>query len=228
MIFLSLFIPIAIVLLIAGIGLAYVLQFLPFIIFSFGVIGWLIQVIEAMIAAPLVALGILHPEGHEIVGKAQPAMMMLLNVFMRPTLMIFGLIASITLSYAGVAIINFGFAQVATTLWTGDRTFIGQIALVVIYATIVVAIMKRVFELIHGIPDKTLAWIGDRTSPYGKEAVGNIAQEVSGAVEKGVRPAGEAMKAGTTEATTTGFAAATKGGKEVGEFVKPKPSELHQ
>ena len=52
-----------------GILLGVYLPFLPYLLFLFGVMGWLIAVIEAMVAAPLVAMGVTHPEGHDLLGR---------------------------------------------------------------------------------------------------------------------------------------------------------------
>ena len=64
-----------------GITLQYMVPLYPFMVFTFGVISWLAMVIEAMAAMPLVALGLTHPEGHDFLGKAEQAMMLLLGVF---------------------------------------------------------------------------------------------------------------------------------------------------
>jgi conjugal transfer/type IV secretion protein DotA/TraY len=97
---------------VTGIMLEYYLPMVPFMIFSFGVVGWIVGVIEAMVAAPIVAFAIMNPEGSDIFGKADPGVMLLLNLFLRPSLMIFGLIAGIMVSYIGVWIINEGFALI--------------------------------------------------------------------------------------------------------------------
>ncbi len=98
-----------------GIGFltAYYIPFLPYMIFTFGTIAWLMAVIEAMVAAPIVALGVTHPEGHDAFGKGEQAIMILMNVFLRPSMMIIGYIAGIALSYVSVWIINAGFANAA-------------------------------------------------------------------------------------------------------------------
>jgi conjugal transfer/type IV secretion protein DotA/TraY len=70
---------------VSGAMMAYYIPLLPFIYFSFGVLGWLMSVIEAIVAGPLVALGILHPEGHEVWGEAKPAILLLANVLLRPS-----------------------------------------------------------------------------------------------------------------------------------------------
>lgn len=97
------------VMVMVGFTTAYYVPMLPYMIFTFGSIAWLIAVIEAMVAAPIVALGVTHPEGHDAFGKGENAIMILMNVFLRPALMIIGYIAAIALSYVGVWIINAGF-----------------------------------------------------------------------------------------------------------------------
>lgn len=84
---------------------------IPYIIFTFGAIGWMISAIEAMVAGPLVALGILSPSAqhHEILGRSEPALMLLFSIFLRPSLMIFGLMAGMLLSTAVVEMINAAF-----------------------------------------------------------------------------------------------------------------------
>ena len=86
--------------------LAVYLPLLPFIYFLFGVLSWFVAVIESMVAAPIVALGIIHPEGHDFWGKAEPAVMLMLNVFLRPSLMLFGLVAGLFLSYVYVQVFD--------------------------------------------------------------------------------------------------------------------------
>ncbi len=91
---------------------AYYIPFLPYTIFTFGSIAWLMAVVEAMVAAPIVALGVTHPEGEGPFGKGEQAIMILMNVFLRPSLMIIGYIAGIILSYVSVWVINAGFSNV--------------------------------------------------------------------------------------------------------------------
>ena len=92
-----------------GVMLGYFVPMYPYLIFIFGVIGWIIAVIEAMVAAPLVCLGLTHPEGHDFLGEAKQALMLLLGVFLRPVLMIIGLIAGMILSYVSLRIVVYSF-----------------------------------------------------------------------------------------------------------------------
>lgn len=94
-----------------GIGFttAYYIPILPYMIFTFGTLAWLMAVIEAMVAAPIVALGVTHPEGHDAFGKGEAAIMILMNVFLRPSMMIIGYISAIALTYVGIWVLNAGF-----------------------------------------------------------------------------------------------------------------------
>jgi defect-in-organelle-trafficking protein DotA len=94
-----------------GFVTSYYVPILPYMIFTFGAVGWLITVVEAMAAAPIVALGVTHPEGHDAFGKGEAAIMLLMNVFLRPALMIIGYISSIAMCYVGVWILNAGYTH---------------------------------------------------------------------------------------------------------------------
>jgi defect-in-organelle-trafficking protein DotA len=102
-----------------GFSTAYYVPLLPYMMFTFGAFSWLMAVVEAMVAGPIVALGITHPEGHEAFGKGEQAVMILVNLFLRPSMMIIGYIAGIALTYVGVWLLNAGFGH-ATAFMAGD------------------------------------------------------------------------------------------------------------
>ncbi|MBS0352106.1 MAG: DotA/TraY family protein [Proteobacteria bacterium] len=83
-----------------GMMLGYYNPIHPYMVFTFGVLNWIIQVIYAVIAGSLVAMGITHPEGHDFLGSAKQFPMLLLNVFFRPSLMVIGLFAGMILCQA--------------------------------------------------------------------------------------------------------------------------------
>lgn len=112
-----------------GMVTAYYIPLLPYMIFTFGSIAWLMAVVEAMVAGPIVALGVTHPEGHEAFGKGEQAIMILMNVFLRPSMMIIGYIFGIALSYVGVWILNAGFEHAVSFIQTpgeGGRSILDQ------------------------------------------------------------------------------------------------------
>ncbi len=75
-----------------------------------------------MVAEPVVALGDNHPEGHDAFGKGEQAILILMNVFLRPAMMIIGYIIAIALCYVSVWIINAGF-DTAIGYIQGSSTF---------------------------------------------------------------------------------------------------------
>jgi defect-in-organelle-trafficking protein DotA len=163
-----------------GIGFitAYYIPFLPYMLFTFGSIAWLIAVIEAMVAAPIVALGVAHPEGGDALGKSEQGLMILLNIFLRPGLMVVGYISGIALCYVGVWVINEGFQSILTGIqptWAPTGTipwtqFYGYFFGSLIYTTMYLAVVQQAFTLIAVLPDKVLRWIGSQAETAGSES----------------------------------------------------------
>lgn len=100
---------------------AYYVPIIPYMVFTFGTIAWLMAVIEAMVAAPIVALGVSSPEGDQAFGKGEQAIMLLMNVFLRPSMMIIGYIAGIMMSYVGVWILMTGFSNALAFVQGGSH-----------------------------------------------------------------------------------------------------------
>ena len=62
-----------------------------------------------------------HPEGEGAFGKGEAAIMILMNVFLRPSMMIIGYISAIALSYVSVWMINAGFDHAIGFIQGGDE-----------------------------------------------------------------------------------------------------------
>lgn len=192
---------------------AYYIPFVPYMIFTFASIGWLMAVIEAMVAAPIVALGITHPEGEGPFGKGEQAIMILMNVFLRPAMMIIGYIAGIILSYVSVWLINAGFGQVvyfiqgdpngptfsvdnqkvtptnqannilASSGYTSWAGMYGFFFSVLMYTMLYLIVVQKAFNLISILPDKVLRWIGGQHESYGSDTA-QWGEEAKSKVEK--------------------------------------------
>lgn len=168
---------------ISGFLFAYYVPIIPYMIFTFGSIAWLMAVIEAMVAAPLVALGITHPEGHDAFGKGEAAIMILVNVFLRPAMMIIGYISAIALCYVGVWVLNAGFDHAISFIsggeisgtstskgysdWAGIYAYFFSI---LTYTMLYLIIVQRAFSMITYLPDKVLRWIGGAPEGIGEQA----------------------------------------------------------
>jgi conjugal transfer/type IV secretion protein DotA/TraY len=77
--------------LVPGIIIAYVLPMIPYVMWMAGVCGWIILVCEAMIAVPLWMLAHMTFGGDGLHGRAIEGWGLLVNVVLRPTLMVIGL-----------------------------------------------------------------------------------------------------------------------------------------
>ncbi|MBX3709835.1 MAG: DotA/TraY family protein [Gammaproteobacteria bacterium] len=180
---------------------------IPYIVFTFGAIGWLISVIEMMVAGPLVALGVISPSGHhEILGKSEPALMLLFNVFLRPSLMIFGLMAAMLLAVIVVKFINGVFWGIVTTGITEQVHFSSLLTFLMLigaWVMLLVAALNKCFSAINVIPQQVMRWVSGQgeavEAPLGEikggvEAVGGGTQGAAGGMKSGAEAGGRHEK----------------------------------
>lgn len=183
---LSLVLALVMPLMLAGGMLLYYFPAVPFMIYSFGVIGWVIAVIEGMVAAPIIGIGIMHPEGTDLFGKGDQALMLLLNMFLRPSLMVFGLITSIMMVYVSVWLINSGIGNAVSVMnahATGFASAMGLIAIPVTYTVIIFNVTEKCFAMIHILPDKVTRWLsGGLQESLGSEMAG-LQDKVKGSAQ---------------------------------------------
>ncbi len=187
-------IPIAmfIILVFLGLGLtlAVYTPMIPYMLFTFGALNWFIATIETMIGGPLLAIGLLHPEGHEVWGQAEKSLMLILNIFLRPSLMIFGMIGGMLMSYTVVMMINFAFLNVVTMVSGSSANIIEMIFFMVLYTSLFTTSMNKCFDLIHIVPDKVMRWIGGGGEQFGE---GSSLEKISGGMEAGGKKAESAV-----------------------------------
>ena len=214
-----------------GVVLGVFLPFLATIIYLFGVLGWLFSVLEGMVASSLVAMGLTHPEGHDLLGQTEQALMLLLGVFIRPVAMILGLFFSISVSQAILNLVNTGFLFVTsdyfnTTMAAGaaganvGATYskvvsVASIGLLLVYTYICYSILEMCYGLISGIPDRILRWIGGpETQSQATQMAGKIKDETKGAAQQGAQGAGQTVRAPQVQPASTGISVAGATQKE--------------
>lgn len=160
-----------------GIQLYYVLSFLPFIYFFFSVIKWLQSVFEAMIGMPLWALAHIRIDGDGLPGPAaENGYFLLLEILLRPSLTIFGMVSSFIL-FTGMAymlndtftflrgnvsgfnnpLVNNNMTNLETMHGSVDEFFY-----TVLYAILIYMFALSSFKLIDRIPENILRWMGSR------------------------------------------------------------------
>jgi hypothetical protein len=189
--------------------ITYYIPMVPYIIFTLGAIAWLILVIEAMVAAPIMALGILHPEGrHDVFGHSGAGLMILTNVFLRPSLMIVGFWASFMMISIVGQIVNAGFlyavyniaistaggSKTASGALVGYVTLWGALSFIGIYILMILIAFNKAFSLMYILPDRILRWIGGSPEDSG---IAHELQSMKQGYEKQTQDASGAGKGST-------------------------------
>lgn len=165
-----------------GFTLAYMLPNLPFLMWIGVVLGWLIMVIEAILAAPLWAVMHLHPNGDDMTGKGANGYMLILGLTLRPVLTIFGLIAALAVTdLMGEFVNKIFFSVFFTGNMTGWIAILGIVFGMGVYCMAMFSLFKKTFSLMHVIPDQLLRWIGG-----GGEQLGQYAGSVADGAGKGI------------------------------------------
>lgn len=166
-----------------GFVLFYILPFMPFMYFFFAVGGWLKSVFEAMVGVPLWALAHLKIDGNGLPGDAaMNGYFLIFEIFVRPILTVFGLLASLAIFTAQVKVLHELFDIVTNNLtgFDGDTTVPGMLYtaglnamgfefkrdpvdeffFTIIYTIIVYLLATGSFKLIDQIPNEILRWMG--------------------------------------------------------------------
>lgn len=166
-----------------GITLAFVIPFMPAMLWMMMIVGYLLCVIEAMIASPFATIMMVTPEGEGIAGtRLEKAIGLLALVILRPSLMVMGLIAAITLSSVSFSIFNQFFWYTAETAITGSMFTV--LVIIGMYTTGLFQICKYSISVMSKLPDQILDWMsmgGHR--PFADDAAGGVEKGVDGGVK---------------------------------------------
>jgi conjugal transfer/type IV secretion protein DotA/TraY len=198
----SLMMTVTIVALTAGWILFYIVPMLPFIYYFFAVGGWIKAIFQAMVGAPLWALAHIRIDGNGLPGQAAlGGYFLILEIFLRPILIVFGLLAGISIFGAMVSILNQTWDLVINNLSGFDvegelapgagqsrlnfmRGPIDEFCYTVIYAVIVYMMAMTSFKLIDVIPGNMLRWMGQSVQPF-NDAKESAAESLVGSASVG-------------------------------------------
>jgi defect in organelle trafficking protein DotA len=173
-----------------GAAFAVYMPMIPYLMFTATAVGWMFAVIEAVVAAPVLALGFISPAGDEL-GKAGQGLLILVGLFMRPTLMILAFILASRLLKAVLTLVNNMFAFTIGSTVAGVSPGLGWIVPMFLYASFVIALTNKTFSLIHVLPDKIMRWIGAPSEGFSPE---DVLKTTEGKQEQGVGAAQQAAK----------------------------------
>lgn len=176
-----------------GVVLYYVIPFLPFLYFFFAVGRWVKSVFEAVIGIPLWALAHIRIDGEGIPGQAAAqGYYLLLEILLRPILVIFGLMAAVAAFSALAIVLDTIFDLVITNVtgyspadeqgsftWQGKelrRGHIDQFFYTIMYAVILYMMAMSCFKLIDLIPNSVLRFIGSGVAEFNDQM--NLEQDI--------------------------------------------------
>ncbi len=178
-----------IALLVIGAALAYVIPMVPYVFFTLGTVAWLASLVTAVIAAPIWTIAHATPGGHDALGSGEKGYIALLDLLLRPPLMLIGLLIGLVLTTAGDTLISSGLAQaMASTQTTSVTGLIGMLAGLIIYLIMAASVVFFSFRLIHSLPGSVMRWIGaesDGSAVGGSTFVGMAGQVVTQKIASG-------------------------------------------
>lgn len=157
---------IVITLFLIGGALSVYLPLVPTIIWFGAAINWLIVVGEAVIAAPLWAVTHLRgDEGDGLGNHSTHGWVFLLNVMVRPLLMVCGFFLGGACLIAGGTLLNqlFGIS-VANVQFDSVTGLVSVIFFLAVYLSMAMNLVHTCFNLIFIVPDQVIAWIGGHAS----------------------------------------------------------------
>ena len=163
----SVFLP----LMIYGLTLAYYLPAIPFIRWISALAGWVILIVESLVAAPLWICAHALPEGDGAAGQhGKRGYMLFLGIMIRPPLMVAGFFCSIILMNVLGRLIGQGFEMfIAGTSQTKMLGITGTVSMLVILGVTVIMLANKFFSLIHYLPEHVTNWIGQQFHSLGEK-----------------------------------------------------------
>ncbi len=173
--------------LVAGFVLFYIIPFLPFIYFFFAVGGWVKSIFEAMVGVPLWALAHLRIDGNGLPGdQAANGYFLIFEIFLRPILCVFGLLAGMAVFAAMARVLHDIFNLVISNLTgfeddqasdplliliqdvTGfKRSSVDEFFFTIMYTMILYMMATASFKMIDMVPNNILRWAGAGVSSFG-------------------------------------------------------------
>ncbi len=179
----------------AAMTLGLYIPMMPYLVFTLASLTWFLMVLETMVAAPLIALGLVAPSNDHL-GRASHSILMITNIFMRPALMIIGFVAGSKLLITGVELLNFGFRE-AVGSQIGMLGMLGALVLIVLYTALITSMAHKSFSLIHVIPDRVIRWIGGSPGQGGES---QALQQTQSGFDQGSKQVGEMQEKGVSAA----------------------------
>ena len=146
---------------------------LPYTIFIIAVVGWVLAVLQSVIAAPLWAVMHMTPD-RTFVGSQTQGYLLLLSLFIRPALIILGLFAAMMVANPIIGYIAKAFWAMYHANVTSAESlgwfieFLQWKNWLIVYGFVLLPVMYMIFGLSQSLPDTVLRWIGAGISSMGE------------------------------------------------------------
>lgn len=189
--------PFLITLFVTGIMITFYFAFLPFIIWMGNLVGWIVLIVQGIIGAPIWLVSFLRNDTDDFVGKTGQGYLLVLEAFLRPTLMILALFFAFHLLSPVVGILNYFFWFVGNSIYSNTNSFLVvsyYIFMIIIYCVMTHKVLFIIFGLMEQIPDKILQWIGSNVN----SVLGNLGKQFDNMTLQGTEKANAQVGAGVT------------------------------
>ncbi|MBK67066.1 MAG: hypothetical protein CMP22_02915 [Rickettsiales bacterium] len=157
---------------ISGVILSVILPMTPFIRFVFAISSWLIAIVEAIVMVPIIALGHLRTDGEGIMGPMlQGTYVMMLQLLLRPMLILLGLVISMSLVTVTVGFVNELFVEMISHIPKGGGgAGFGLVPVIkfvgygVMYGVLMYGLINSSFKIIDLFPEAVAKYLGTGSS----------------------------------------------------------------
>ncbi|MFP3405181.1 DotA/TraY family protein [Pseudomonas sp. SIMBA_065] len=180
---------------------AVFLPSLPYTLFMIVFVGWLLAVLQSIIAAPLWAVMHMTPD-RTFVGSQTQGYLLLLSLFARPALAVLGLFAAVLVSDPVIDYIAQGFFAMrgAVVTSSGNVGIISEFLTFawwfMVFGLTLLPVLYMIFGLPQTLPDQVLSWIGGGLGSMGEtSAVADMRGGMS-RVGSSVQGSGTGMRLG--------------------------------
>jgi len=185
-----------------GFVMAYVIPFMPLLVWIKKILHYCKTFIEAMIAAPLAVIQMATPEGEGISGtRMERVLQLVARLFLQPVLMVIGLLASISIAFVMFNVMNKMF-------WTsvGMHTGFGLfeiLATMVIYCTFSFMVVKLSMNVIESLSEDVMNWFsagvggafGQDATDMAQSSMTQLEGKMGGSMQSATKLIGEKRRA---------------------------------
>ncbi|MBK1669207.1 hypothetical protein CKO28_14310 [Rhodovibrio sodomensis] len=205
-----------------GILFSFVVPMLFYIYFSFAVFGWLLFVVEAIVASPVWMFRHVRLDGEELINNPQSAgYIRLMNLLMRPTFIVLGLWGS----YLLLALMTYYLIETFQLAWTMSDDgmpggailgVVGFLVSLLMMVYLQYQLLMRSLKFITELPDRAASWWGSQGEALGENQdaeksstavigfVGKSSNNIGGAADKKNAMSGHMANHNSNKAGQTG------------------------